>query len=190
MPALAEAQIPNSRSPDSRFGRESGRESPIPDSAKFGNQGIPDSRFGRERESGPRFGRKSGNRGYSSHLVPNTIPGPNVAFDPQNADFWPPPILETRSKVDGDRWMADDAGDAEMVHYETDDEDDVDTINNNAKARPQQGSTVEIRSRRSFAGASEAWTVKLRLRLGLKLRLKLSLSLVGEFSTPDIGVHA
>ena len=85
--------------------------------------------------------------------------------------------------------MADDAGDAEMVHYETDDEDDVDTINNNAKARPQQGSTVEIRSRRSFAGASEAWTVKLRLRLGLKLRLKLrlklSLSLVGEFSTPD-----
>jgi hypothetical protein len=42
---LAEAQIPNSRSPraDSRFGRESGRESPIPDSAKIGNQGIPDS---------------------------------------------------------------------------------------------------------------------------------------------------
>jgi hypothetical protein len=64
--------------------------------------------------------------------------------------------------------MADDAGDAEMVHYETDDEDDVDTINT-AKARPQQGSTVEIRSRRSFAGASEseAWTVKLRLRLRL-----------------------
>ena len=87
--------------------------------------------------------------------------------------------------------MADDAGDAEMVHYETDDEDDVDTINNNAKARPQQGSTVEIRSRRSFAGASEAWTVKLRLRLRLKLTLtltltlRLRLSLVGEFSTPD-----
>ncbi len=81
--------------------------------------------------------------------------------------------------------MADDASDAEMVHCETDDEDDVDTVNT-AKARPQQGSTVEIRSRRSFAGASEAWTVKLRLRL----RLKLSLSLVGEFSTPDIGVRA
>jgi hypothetical protein len=32
--------------------------------------------------------------------------------------------------------MADDAGDAEMAHYETDDEDDVDTINT-AKARPQ-----------------------------------------------------
>ena len=84
--------------------------------------------------------------------------------------------------------MADDARDAEMAHDETDDEDDVDTINN-AKARPQQGSTVEIRSRRSFAGASEAWTVKLRLRLRLKLTLTLTLtlrlSLVGEFSTPD-----
>jgi hypothetical protein len=32
-------EIPNSRSPDSRFGRESG-------------EGIPDSRFGRNRESG------------------------------------------------------------------------------------------------------------------------------------------
>ena len=43
--------------------------------------------------------------------------------------------------MDGDRHlMADDAGDAEMVHYETDDEDDVDTVNT-AKARPQQGST-------------------------------------------------
>jgi hypothetical protein len=51
---------------------------------KIGNQGIPDSRFGRERESGPRFGRKSGNRGYSSPLVvPNTILGPNAAFDPR-----------------------------------------------------------------------------------------------------------
>ena len=69
-----------------------------------------------------------------------------------------------------------------MAHDETDDEDDVDTINN-AKARPQQGSTVEIRSRRSFAGASEAWTVKLTLTLTLTLTLRLSL--VGEFSTPD-----
>ena len=32
---------------------------------------------------------------------------------------------------------------AEVVHCETDDEDDVDTTNT-AKARPQQGSTVEI----------------------------------------------
>ena len=39
------------------------------------------------------------------------------------------------SKVDGTA-MADDAGDAEKAHYETDDEDDVDTINT-AKARPQ-----------------------------------------------------
>ena len=89
--------------------------------------------------------------------------------------------------------MEDGDSDAEMADYGTDFSDDVDP-NFDAKARPQQGSTVEIRSRRSFAGASEAWTVKLRLRLGLKLRLKLrlklSLSLVGEFSTPDIGVHA
>ena len=53
----------------------------------------------------------------------------------ENADFWPPPIFETARKVDGTA-MADDAGDAEMAHYETDDEDDVDTINT-AKARPQ-----------------------------------------------------
>jgi hypothetical protein len=36
--------------------RESGRESPIPDSAKIGKRGIPDSRFGGNRERGnPRF---------------------------------------------------------------------------------------------------------------------------------------
>jgi hypothetical protein len=75
-----QAEIPNSRSPDSRFGRESGRESPIPDSAKIGNrpggipgpdsrespipdsagigkQGLPVSRFGRDRESGSRWRR-------------------------------------------------------------------------------------------------------------------------------------
>ena len=34
-------EIPNSRSPDSRFGRESGRESPIPDSAGIGKQESP-----------------------------------------------------------------------------------------------------------------------------------------------------
>ena len=72
--------------------------------------------------------------------------------------------------------MADDAGDAEMVHYETDDEDDVDTINNNAKARPQQGSTVEKRSRRSFAGASREVPFKLRLNLTLALALALTLT--------------
>ena len=51
-----EAQIPDSRSPVFRFGRESGRESPFPDSAKIGKRGFPVSRFGRDRESGnPRF---------------------------------------------------------------------------------------------------------------------------------------
>ena len=54
-----------------------------------------------------------------------------------------------------DRPMEDDS-DTEMADYGTDFSDDVDR-NFDAKARPQQGSTVEIRSRRSFAG------VKLRL---------------------------
>jgi hypothetical protein len=51
-------EIPNSRSPDSRFCRETGKESPIPGSAAsavIGKQGMPDSRFGRERESGSRL---------------------------------------------------------------------------------------------------------------------------------------
>ncbi len=57
-----ETQIPNSRSPDSRLSRESGRESPIPDSASLiGKQGIPVSRFGRDRESaGSRWRRAGG----------------------------------------------------------------------------------------------------------------------------------
>ena len=44
--------------------------------------------------------------------------------------------------------MEDDDSDAEMADYGTDSSDDVDP-NCDAKARPQQGSTVEIRSRRS-----------------------------------------
>jgi hypothetical protein len=65
----AQLEIPNSRrSPDSdsRFGRESGRESPIPDSAKIGKRGIPDSRFGGNQETGnPPFpdSAGTGNRG-------------------------------------------------------------------------------------------------------------------------------
>ena len=44
--------------------------------------------------------------------------------------------------------MEDDDSDAEMADYGTDSADDVDP-SFDAKARPQQGSTVEIRSRRS-----------------------------------------
>ena len=62
--------------------------------------------------------------------------------------------------------MEDDS-DTEMADYGTDFSDDVDR-NFDAKARPQQGSTVEIRSRRSFAG------VKLRLYLTLNLTLALT----------------
>ena len=47
--------------------------------------------------------------------------------------------------------MQDGDSDAEMADYGTDFSDDVDR-NFDAKARPQQGPTVEIRSRRSFAG--------------------------------------
>ncbi len=62
--------------------------------------------------------------------------------------------------------MEDDDSDAEMADYGTDDADDVDP-NFDAKARTQQGSTVEIRSRRSFAGALREVPFK---RLGLLLR--------------------
>ena len=44
--------------------------------------------------------------------------------------------------------MEDVDSDAEMADYGTDSADDVDP-SFDAKARPQQGSTVEIRSRRS-----------------------------------------
>ena len=57
--------------------------------------------------------------------------------------------------------------DDEMADYGTDLSDDVESIVDphfDAKARPQQGSTVEIRSRRSFAGASREVPFKLKLR--------------------------
>ena len=77
--------------------------------------------------------------------------------------------------------MEDEDGDVEMADYGTDFSDDVDP-NFDAKARPQQGSTVEIRSRRSFAGASRE--VPFKLRLNLTLTLTLALSLVEECSSP------
>ena len=73
--------------------------------------------------------------------------------------------------------MEDADSDAEMADYGTDFSDDVDR-NFDAKARPQQGPTVEIRSRRSFAG------VKLRPYLKLNLTLALALSLVEECDSP------
>jgi hypothetical protein len=79
--------------------------------------------------------------------------------------------------------MEDDDSDAEMADYGTDSADDVDP-SVHAKARPQQGSTVEIRSRRSFAGASREVPFKLRLNLTLALALALALSLVEESSSP------
>ena len=72
--------------------------------------------------------------------------------------------------------MEDDDSDAEMADYGTDFSDDVDP-NFDAKARPQQGPTVEIRSRRSFAGASREVPFKLRLYLTLNLTLTLALTL-------------
>ena len=60
--------------------------------------------------------------------------------------------------------------DDEMADYGTDLSDDVESIVDphfDAKARPQQGSTVEIRSRRSFAGASREVPFKLKLMFPL-----------------------
>ncbi len=62
----------------------------------------------------------------------------------------------------------EDDDDEEMADYGTDLSGDVESIvdpNFDAKARPQQGSTVEIRSRRSFAGASREVPFKLRVKL-------------------------
>ena len=83
----------------------------------------------------------------------------------------------------------EDDDDEEMADSGTDLSDDVESIvdpNFDAKARPQQGSTVEIRSRRSFAGASREVPFKLRLNLtlALTLALALALSLVEECSSP------
>ena len=84
-------EIPNSRSPDSRFGRESGRESPIPDSAGIGNREIP--RFpiwpgiGNRGPDWP----KSGNRAYPLCEYIMHDPGLDVALSPSNADSALPP---------------------------------------------------------------------------------------------------
>ncbi len=68
--ARTDPEIPNSRSPDSRFGRESGEG--IPDSRLGRNReaGIPDSRFGRERESGSRL--------TANREIGDTLSGPSV----------------------------------------------------------------------------------------------------------------
>ena len=79
---FTDPEIPNSRSPDSRFGRETGK-------------GIPDSRLGRNRESGTpvsRFGRdrESGSRVAANREIGDTPlceyssrdPGLNVALSP------------------------------------------------------------------------------------------------------------
>jgi hypothetical protein len=92
---LSDPEISNSRSPDSRFGRElesgipagnrvgnprfpipsrpksGSRESPIPDSAKIGKWGFPDSRFGAIRP-GPGIGVPMAGRGFPGLLVDAT----------------------------------------------------------------------------------------------------------------------
>ena len=50
----------NPQFPFPRFGRETRRESPNPDSAGVGKQGIPDSRFGRESGIGVPIRRAGG----------------------------------------------------------------------------------------------------------------------------------
>jgi hypothetical protein len=154
---------------------------PIPDFLPGIGEGIPDSRFGRNRESGnPPFPDLAGNRETGSRLAANREirdtrlceyimhdPGLDVFLSPSNADSGLPPHFSTAY--------------TEMADYGTDFSDDVDR-NFDAKARSQQVSTVEIRSRRSFAG------VKLRLyltlNLTLALALALALSLVEECASP------
>ena len=58
--------------------------------------------------------------------------------------------------------------DDEMADYGTDLSDDVESIVDphfDAKARPQQGSTVEIRSRRSSGSAGASREVPFKLKL-------------------------
>jgi hypothetical protein len=78
--------------------------------------------------------------------------------------------------------MEDDS-DTEMADNGTDLSDDDDR-NFDAKARPQQGSTVGIRSRRSFAGVKLRLYLTLNLTLTLALTLALALSLVEECASP------
>jgi hypothetical protein len=68
-----------------------------------------------------------------------------------------------------DRPAEDDDSDAEMADYRADFSDDVDPNFDHATACPQLGSTIEIRPRRSFAGASREVPFKLRLNLTLAL---------------------
>ncbi len=92
---LSDARIPDSRSPASRFGRETGP-----------GEGIPVSRFGQNRDSGnPRFPIRPGTGngasiwpkiGKSGILIPCEYQtrslGQMLPFqDPRNVDFWPPP---------------------------------------------------------------------------------------------------
>ena len=59
--------------------------------------------------------------------------------------------------------------DDEMADYGTDLSDDVESTVDphfDAKARPQQGSTVEMRSRRSFKFAGASREVPFKLSLG------------------------
>jgi hypothetical protein len=74
VPSAPDPEVPNSRSPDSRFGRETGTEFPIPDRPGIGNRPgnppFPDSAG--KRESGPRLAanREIGDtprREYSRH---------------------------------------------------------------------------------------------------------------------------
>jgi hypothetical protein len=79
-PIRPDPEVPNSRSPHSRFGRETGRESPIPDSAEIRNREIP-----------PAFpdsaGTRTGNRGPGTK---NRGPAGGTAGD------FPGGLVETR----------------------------------------------------------------------------------------------
>ncbi len=119
-------EIPNSRSPDSRFGRESGRESPIPDSAEIGNREIP--RFpaiwpgiGNRGPDWPQIGKSGIPLRVSTSCT--ILSGLDVALSPSNADSGLPPHFNCLNCQD--RPMEDDS-DREMADYGTGFSDDVD----------------------------------------------------------------
>ena len=89
--ACPDPEVPNSRPPDSRFGRETGREFPIPE-ISAGN---------RESGNGP-FPDSAGNRESGSRLAANREIGDtlrceyswaDVALSPSKCRFWPPPTF-------------------------------------------------------------------------------------------------
>ncbi len=125
-------EIPDSRSPDSRFGRETGREFPVPDSAGNGNREIPGPRFpirpgnGNRGPDWPQLGKSGIPCGVSTFgtilgwMLPKNLP---YVLQMQPEILASPHLPSSTAK---DRPMEDGDSDTEMADYGTDFSDDVD----------------------------------------------------------------